>query len=143
TDRVFTIALRQGPVAEQVRTTAFPRVAPLLLRVPALRDWFFRNLSQIGVNYHDSPLSAGAAGSVRGGDRLPWVRTGPDEDNFAPLTSLGWQVHVYGEPAAGLAERCGTLGLPLVAFPWSPDLGRTSGLRQGVSYLIRPDGYVA
>jgi hypothetical protein len=92
---------------------------------------------------------------VRGGDRLPWVRTGPHEDqdegtdkaphedNFAPLTSLGWQVHVYGEPSAAVKEGCEALGLPLIAFPWSPDLGRTSGLRQGVSYLIRPDGYVA
>jgi hypothetical protein len=68
---------------------------------------------------------------------------GPGEDNFAPLTSLQWQVHIYGEPATGLAERCETLGLPLVAFPWSPDLGRASGLRHGVLYLIRPDGYLA
>jgi len=155
TDRVFTVAIQEGPLAEQVRTTAFPRVAPLLLRLPALRGWFFRTLSQIGVHYRDSPLSAGAAGAVRGGDRLPWVRTGPDEgqdegtdkapheDNFAPLTSLGWQVHVYGEPSAAVKEGCEALGLPLIAFPWSPDLGRTSGLRQGVSYLIRPDGYVA
>jgi hypothetical protein len=146
TDRVFTVVVRQGPLAERVRTTAFPRVAPLLLRLRALRLWIFRTVSQIGVNYRGSPLSEGAAGPLRGGDRLPWVgtgRTGADEDNFAPLTSLRWQVHVYGEPAEGLAERCETLGLPLVGFPWSPDLGRTSGLRRGVLYLIRPDGYLA
>jgi 2-polyprenyl-6-methoxyphenol hydroxylase-like FAD-dependent oxidoreductase len=146
TDRVFTVVVRQGPLAERVRTTAFPRVAPLLLRLRALRVWIFRTVSQIGVNYRGSPLSEGAAGPLRGGDRLPWVgtgRTGADEDNFAPLTSLRWQVHVYGEPAEGLAERCETLGLPLVGFPWSPDLGRTSGLRRGVLYLIRPDGYLA
>jgi 2-polyprenyl-6-methoxyphenol hydroxylase-like FAD-dependent oxidoreductase len=152
TDRVFTVVVRQGPLAEQVRTAAFPRVAPLLLRLHALRVWVFRAVSQIGVNYRDSPLSEGAAGPLRGGDRLPWARTGrtggtsrvgPGEDNFAPLTSLQWQVHIYGEPATGLAERCETLGLPLVAFPWSPDLGRASGLRHGVLYLIRPDGYLA
>ena len=143
TDRVFTVVMRQGPLAEQVRTRAFPGVAPLLLRLPALRVWVFRTVSQIGVNYRDSLLSVGVAGPLRGGDRLPWVRTGPDEDNFAPLTSLGWQVHIYGEPAAGLAERCATLGLPLVAFPWSPGVGQTSGLRRGVLYLIRPDGYLA
>jgi hypothetical protein len=143
TDRVFTVALRQGPLAEQVRTTVFPRLAPLLLRVPALRAWFFRTLSQIGINYRHSPLSAGVAGAVRGGDRLPWVRTGPDEDNFAPLTSLGWQVHVYGEPSEGVAHTCDALGLPLVAFPWTPGIERSSGLQRGVLYLIRPDGYVA
>ena len=145
TDRAFTVATRQGPLAEEVRTTALPRVAPLLLRLRRLRVWAFRTVSQIGVNYRASPLSVGAAGPLRGGDRLPWVRTGPNEgeDNFAPLTSLGWQVHIYGEPATGLAQRCATLGLPLVAIPWRPDLVGTSGLRQDVAYLVRPDGYLA
>jgi len=78
TDRVFTVVMRQGPLAEQVRTRAFPGVAPLLLRLPALRVWVFRTVSQIGVNYRDSLLSVGVAGPLRGGDRLPWVRTGPD-----------------------------------------------------------------
>ena len=145
TDRAFTIVVREGPVAERVRTRVFPVVAPRLMTLPALRRWAFRTVSQIGVHYRTSALSAGAAGSVRGGDRLPWTRTGPneDEDNFAPLTSLGWQVHVYGEPAPALQQRCETLGLPLVAFPWHANLGRTSGLRQGVLYLVRPDGYLA
>ena len=68
----------------------------------------FRTVSQIRVNYRHSPLSEGAAGAVRGGDRLPWVAAGPSEDNFAPLTSLDWQVHVYGDRAADLPKRAPT-----------------------------------
>jgi hypothetical protein len=99
-------------------------------------------VSQTSIEYRNSPLSAGAAGSVRGGDRLPWVETGPNEDNFSPLESLGWQVHVYGEPRPGLTEACAQLRLPIHTFAWSPTMSR-SGFVRGAIYLIRPDGYVA
>ena len=115
---------------------------PLLFRLPGVRPFLFRTVSQTGIQYRKSPLSEGAAGSVRGGDRLPWVETGPHEDNFAPLTSLAWQVHVYGEPRRGVAEACAELGLPLHAFAWQPGM-RRAGLMRGALYLVRPDGYVA
>ena len=99
TDRVFTIVTDQGPVAWRVRTRLIPLLTRFLFRLDAVRRSLFRTVSQIGVNYRGSPLSEGAAGSVKGGDRLPWVETGQAEDNFTPLMSLVWQVHVYGEPA--------------------------------------------
>ena len=67
----------------------------------------FRTVSQIAVNYRASPLSEGWASAVHGGDRLPWVNNDVGvKDNFAPLTSLDWQVHVYGEAPAGRSARC-------------------------------------
>ena len=76
TDRVFTLVTAQGRIARLVRTRLVPVLAPLLFRLPGARPFFFRTVSQIGIQYRKSPLSAGAAGSVRGGDRLPWVETG-------------------------------------------------------------------
>jgi hypothetical protein len=102
----------------------------------------FQTLAQFGVNYRDSSLSVGTAGGVRGGDRLPWVQMGPGQDNFAPLTSLKWQVHVYGEARRGVAEACAELQLPLHLFGWQPGM-RRAGLQNAALYLIRPDGYVA
>jgi len=142
TDRAFTIVTKPGPIARLVRTRLVPLVLPLLFRRSAVRRFLFRTVSQIGVNYRDSALSEGAAGSVSGGDRLPWVETGPHEDNFAPLTSLAWQVHVYGEPRRGVADACGELQLPIHAFAWTPAMGR-AGLVRRALYLVRPDGYVA
>jgi hypothetical protein len=52
----------------------------------------FRLVSQVRIAYRESPLSDGSAGEVHAGDRLPWVE---GANNFAPLPSLGWQVHVY------------------------------------------------
>ena len=142
TDRVFTFVTKPGGIAAFVRLKLVPRIAPWLLRLPPVRRFAFRTVSQIGIQYRKSPLSAGAAGSVRGGDRLPWVETGPHEDNFAPLTSLAWQVHVYGEVRRGLADACAELRLPIHAFAWMPRM-RRAGFVRGAIYLVRPDGYVA
>jgi 2-polyprenyl-6-methoxyphenol hydroxylase-like FAD-dependent oxidoreductase len=142
TDRLFTLITRQGRVARWVRTRLVPRVIPLLFRLGPVRRFQFRTVSQIGIRYRDSPLSAGKAGSVHGGDRLPWAQLAPGTDNFVPLTSLAWQVHVYGDARPGLAEVCADLALPLHIFPWQPAMGR-AGLRRDALYLVRPDGYVA
>jgi FAD binding domain/Aromatic-ring hydroxylase, C-terminal len=142
TDRGFTVVTKQGVVARWVRTRLVPLIAPGLFRLASMRRFLFRTVSQIGVNYRHSPLSVGAAGAVRGGDRLPWVETESGQDNFAPLASLTWQVHVYGTPRGGLAEVCAELQLPLHLFTWQQTM-RRAGLVRAALYLVRPDGYVA
>jgi len=145
TDRAFTVATKPGPVAALIRTRLFPGVAASLFRLQATRRFLFRTVSQIEINYRQSSLSVGQAGSVRGGDRLPWVPTARSEtfaDNFAPLALLTWQVHVYGEPTSEVAAECAKLGLPLHAFAWTPDMSY-AGIERGAVYLIRPDAYVA
>jgi hypothetical protein len=99
-------------------------------------------VSQTEVNYRNSSLSIGKAGSVRGGDRLPWIKLASGEDNFAPLTSLAWQVHVYGQAAQAVSATCAKLRLPLHVFAWETAMGR-AGFVSGALYLVRPDGYVA
>jgi hypothetical protein len=88
-------------------------------------------------------LSEGRAGSVHRGDRLPWVTADSnDVDNFAPLMSLDWQVHVYGSATSDIQAGCQERVLPLHVFPWRPESGR-AGLWRNAVYLVRPDGYVA
>jgi hypothetical protein len=118
---------------------------PLMFAFAAVRRFMFRTVSQTAVNYRGSSLSEGRAGAVHGGDRLPWVKAnfnGVDKDNFAPLASLDWQVHVYGDAAPEMQAVCDGRKLPLHVFPWRPEMGRT-GLRHDAVYLVRPDGYVA
>ncbi|HEX5475849.1 MAG TPA: FAD-dependent monooxygenase [Vicinamibacterales bacterium] len=142
TDRVFTFVTKPGFVRQSMRTWVLPRLAPLLMRAPAVRQFVFRTVSQIGIQYRESPLSEGAAGAVQGGDRLPWVPLPSGDDNFSPLTSLAWQVHVYGEPRAALVQACASRRIPLHGFPWVPAMDRC-GLIRDAAYLVRPDGYVA
>jgi FAD binding domain len=137
TDRAFTVVTSSGPTARFVRVDVAPRLLPALFPSRSFRRLMFRTLSQIGVNYRGSGLSEGRAGRVRGGDRLPWVPA----DNFGPLTSLDWQVHIYGTAAPGIGEVCGGRGLVLHTFPWQSAASR-AGLERGAVYLVRPDGYV-
>jgi 2-polyprenyl-6-methoxyphenol hydroxylase-like FAD-dependent oxidoreductase len=146
TDQAFKIMTSRGPLARRVRRHVVPVAIPALFELAAVRRFMFRTISQTAVNYRGSRLSAGRAGRVQGGDRLPWVQPAgtPDgaDDNFTPLTSLDWQVHVYGEPAPGILEACTRTGLPRHVFRWRSVIRRT-GLMQNAVYLVRPDGYVA
>jgi 2-polyprenyl-6-methoxyphenol hydroxylase-like FAD-dependent oxidoreductase len=145
TDRAFTIVTSPGRVARFIRTVVVPRLMPLLFKSKTVRQFMFRAVSQIAINYHHSPLSQGSAGRVRAGDRLPWVPgEGPSDtavDNFASLDSLDWQAHVYGPCIPSLREICEQRGLALHTFPWDPAAER-AGFLQGALYLVRPDGYV-
>jgi len=126
TDRIFTIASKTGPIAEVVRTKIVPRVIPIVFRVPFMRRFLFRTISQIAIHYRRSALSVGKAGRIHGGYRLPFPST------------MQWQVHVYGEPRGGVAEACAALGVELHRFEWTPE----AGVQRDALYVIRPDSYV-
>ena len=103
----------------------------------------FRRVSQTSIDYEGSSLSTGWTETVQGGDRLPWIQNanGTGQDNFVPLKSLDWQVHVYGEATTELGQMCEARRLPLHVFAWRAAMRRT-GVWQNAAYLIRPDGYV-
>jgi hypothetical protein len=152
TDRVFTAAVSPTGWARFVRLRLVPFALPPVFRRAATRRLAFRTVSQIGIRYRDSALSAGRAGGVSGGDRLPWLRAAGGQvhgghrgdDNHAPLAALDWQVHVYGRARPGLEAACARLDLPLhvFAFDAGVDPG-AAGLQRDALYLVRPDGYVA
>jgi 2-polyprenyl-6-methoxyphenol hydroxylase-like FAD-dependent oxidoreductase len=140
TDRVFTFATTDGPVANVIRTRIAPLIVPVLAHFDASRDFVFRTVSQIMLNYRGGPLSIGSAGKVHGGDRLPWA--GAATNNFASLSQTRWQVHVYGEASQALTDWCVEHDLPLHVFAWQPDF-ESVGFAQNALYLLRPDTYVA
>jgi 2-polyprenyl-6-methoxyphenol hydroxylase-like FAD-dependent oxidoreductase len=143
TDQAFTGVTSDGTIARHVRLDVVPVVIPMIFSFEATRRFMFRTISQTAVNYRGSRLSEGRVGSVHGGDRLPWVTADSnDVDNFTPLTSVDWQVHVYGSATPEIRAVCEERTLPLHVFPWRPEVGR-AGLRRNAVYLVRPDGYVA
>ncbi len=75
---------------------------------------------------------------------MPWVgpEGGRGDDNFTPLASLDWQVHVYGVPAPRLEAICAERGLPLHVYSWRARMA-DAGLAPDAYYLLRSDGYVA
>jgi 2-polyprenyl-6-methoxyphenol hydroxylase-like FAD-dependent oxidoreductase len=145
TDRVFSFVTAQGNLADFLRTRIAPLFASAAYALGPAREFMFRVLSQTAIHYHDSTLSEGMAGQVRGGERLPWTGGGNGDDaddNHAPLTAAAWQVHVYGDVAPDLRAWCGEHGLALHAFPWRQAC-YDAGLARDATYLVRPDGYIA
>src|SRR6202158_5068436 len=142
TDRAFTGVTSDGALARLVRLQIVPRRMPPLFGLHTVRRLMFRTVSQTLLNYRGSSLSVGRAGTVHGGDRLPWVKMdGGGGDNFTPLNALDWQVHVYGDAKPELNALCDERKLPLHVFPWRPEISRT-GIRRSSVYLVRPDCYV-
>ncbi len=141
TDRGFSFVTAEGALANFIRT----RVAPLLLKkitkFEFVREFIFRTVSQITVNYRGGPLSLGSAGSVHGGDRLPWVPI-DETDNFKSLAQLTWQIHVYGTAKAELITWCSQTNIQLHNFEWRAE-HQTAGLTRDAVYLLRPDTYIA
>ncbi|MDR3511481.1 MAG: FAD-dependent monooxygenase [Caulobacteraceae bacterium] len=141
TDAGFALQASPGATMGLARQ-AMVRLAPALMGLKPFRLWAFRALSQLGVNYRGVGASAGAAGLVAGGDRLPWVAAKDGGDNFEALRGVAWQAQVYGAAGAPLRAACARLGLPLRTFEWTPAMGR-AGLARHAVYVVRPDGYVA
>jgi 2-polyprenyl-6-methoxyphenol hydroxylase-like FAD-dependent oxidoreductase len=139
TDRAFTPLVAEGVVGEFTRKILAPLFMTVMTRFALSRHAAFRVISQTRIHYADSPLSEGKAGEVEGGDRLPWVRSA---GNFAPLRSLDWQVHVYGEIEDRFRSACRDLDLPVHGFVWTHDADK-GGMKRDAAYLVRPDGYVA
>jgi 2-polyprenyl-6-methoxyphenol hydroxylase-like FAD-dependent oxidoreductase len=82
-----------------------------------------------------APLFVSAAGGV-----APIGDGGPD--NHAPVSSIAWQVHVYGAASPELSAWCAGAGLALHEFAWQ-DAWSDAGLTRDALYLVRPDGHVA
>ena len=145
TDQAFTGVSSSSLTARTLRLHVVPALLPRLLTLQAVRRLAFRTISQTAINYRGSALNEGRAGRVHGGDRLPWVPLDASDrgaDNFAPLTSLEWQVHIYGNPLPEIRAVCAEHHLALHEFGWQPAMGRV-GLQRDALYLLRPDGYVA
>ncbi|MEN5198721.1 FAD-dependent oxidoreductase [Pseudomonas wadenswilerensis] len=141
TDQVFNFITADGRLAALLRTRLAPMLLPRVAALKSAREFLFRTVSQITLNYRDMPLSVGSAGQVHGGERLPWVSDGK-HDNFAGLARLCWQVQVYGAASGSLVAWCAERGMPLEVFEWH-EAHEAAGLQQDGVYLLRPDSYVA
>jgi hypothetical protein len=141
TDWVFGLMTAEGWLGSFLRRWLVPYLLPVVVRLPGFGKMAFRRISQILIEYRNSPLSLGAAGSVRAGDRLPWAQVEDGGDNHAPLSELRWQVHVYGELGNTAKEVLEAEGIPVHTFGWTAGV-KATGLNQKTLYLIRPDGHI-
>ena len=145
TDRAFAFATAYAGPCETCPSHRRATLLPMIFHVRAIRRFMFRTISQIEIRYPNSWLSSGRAGTVSGGDRLPWAQwiDGAEtrRDNYEFFLPLDWQLHRYGEPSDAVRATCASRGLALHAFvcDWRCT---TPGLHRNAIYLVRPDEYV-
>lgn len=141
TDRVFRAMVSRKPFSRLFRTWILPTVIPAAAHFSLTRRLLFNIISQIRIHYPESDLSKGRVGSIRAGDRLPWVPFDAT-DNYEHLDGISWRVHVYGAVEQPFRECVARCNLPLDIYP------RTSatlhaGLDEQAAWLVRPDGHIA
>jgi len=141
TDRAFSFATADGHVADFLRTRLAPFAAKTALSFEKVREFLFRTVSQITLNYRGGPLSVGETGALKAGDRLPWTPNVSDAETAA-LARMAWQVVVYGQASEPLLAWGRESGVAVSVFDYRPDLAET-GVARDAAYLLRPDTYVA
>lgn len=141
TDTAFKTIVSQKLPGTLLRQYFMPYLLPSIFKFSFPQKNAFKILSQIHINYRNSPLSKGKAGKVFGGMRLPWVETASG-DNFEPLRSVDWQIHIYGKAKPELINFARAQSLELHEFAWETKM-HEAGFKQDALYLVRPDGHVA
>lgn len=137
TDRLFKFMVDK----QRLRNFVVPVFIPRLLKFNYMKGKLFETVSQIQISYHDSDLSRGASGDVKGGDRLPWIRRG-EVNNYRALKSLDWQIHVYGQVNSDVEMLVKDTGLQMFDLPWDKSL-KDKGIKENSVYLVRPDGHIS
>ncbi|ANU09634.1 monooxygenase [Planococcus antarcticus DSM 14505] len=141
TDKAFQTIINQKLPGTVLRKFFIPYVLPSLFKVSLTKKNGFKILSQIHINYRKSALSKGKAGKVFAGMRLPWIELA-GSDNFFPLRSVDWQIHIYGQASKELMDFAHAQSLEVHEFAWEPKMQK-AGFQQNALYLVRPDGHVA
>jgi hypothetical protein len=154
TDRGFQLIVKDNGMAGLFRTRIMTNLVAFAMRRPAVRRFAFRSLSQIGINYRQSPMSRTLPGAgkhgPRAGDRFPWLQlrfeaNGTMEDLFQRLDDTRFNLLVVGQPPPS-AESFGLGDLLLVhSIPRDVDNANTLAavsIGDRAFYLLRPDGHV-
>lgn len=150
TDRMFNLAAGSDWLFGLIRTTVFPPLAKYILSFAAVKERFFRLISQIGITYREGSLSwheGDGEFTVKAGDRMPYFLVDGKsiydrlrEPKFHLLTFSDGQLD--DQLTSGEVESADT---PLVdhhVIPLSPHVAEIFGSDKSFKVLLRPDNYI-
>lgn len=141
TDSIFRFMSSQSFYGYFFRNYLLPGFLILFRNFKPFLLYFFKLLSQTGEHYHQSLLSKGGAGSIRAGDRLPWLKT-EKSDNYESLSTMEWHIQIYGRAFGQFNSVANFRGFKVIEFQWSSEAA-AKGFIKDAFYLIRPDGFIA
>src|SRR6266542_2195029 len=119
TDQAFKAVTSSGAIARRVRLNLVPLLVPPLFELAAVRRFMFRTISQTAVHFRGSSLSVGRAGTIHGGDRLPWVPPDSEGGEAPGLSRRAGRDHVVFLVSKG-ATSCAACRIPQPRLPGQP-----------------------
>jgi 2-polyprenyl-6-methoxyphenol hydroxylase-like FAD-dependent oxidoreductase len=150
TDRMFDLVAGTDWLFGLIRTTIFPPLAKYILALDVVKEQFFTMISQIGINYRDSSLSAhdgDEAFAVKAGDRMPYFLLDGQsifdklrEPKFHLLTFSDGQSDYQmtsSEVESGYAQVFDYHIVPLY-----PRVAEVFGMDKSFNVLLRPDNHI-
>jgi hypothetical protein len=150
TDRMFNLVANDNRLMRFVRTTIMPPVANFILKLQWIRKRFFPFISQIGINYHSSPLSNhdGDKGfAVKAGDRMPWFEL-DGVSIYDKLRNPSFHLITFANvgndrrATVNAGESRLTDMLDYQVLPLSPGVARAFGTSTPFNVLLRPDNHI-
>lgn len=150
TDRMFDLAAGTDWLFGLIRTTIFPPLAKYILAFDVVKERFFTMISQIGINYRNSSLSAHDGDgmfTVKAGDRMPYfLDEGKSifdmlrEPKFHLLTLSDGQSDYQTMKSEVESEYSHLVDYHLV--PLYPHVAEVFGMNQSFNLLLRPDNHI-
>jgi len=142
TDRFFNLVASPEPILSYVRTHIFPYIAGAAFSLDAVKKFLFPRISQIGINYRHSSLSASNGSfAVKAGDRMPYfevenasVYDRLREPKFHLLTFFDGENKPPQISANDLTD--------FHEIPLYPNIAEIFGASKTFSVLLRPDNYI-
>lgn len=147
TDRMFNLAAGTDWFLNLIRTTVFPPMAKFILSIDAVKKRFFPLISQIGITYRDSSLSAHDGDGdfeVKAGDRMPYFLL-DGESIYDKLREPKFHLLTFGDGESDGAVEVESTYAGLIdrhVIPLCPHVAETFGTNKPFNVLLRPDNYI-
>ena len=148
TDRMFDLLVNPAAIPAFVRTRIFPYVANFALSFDAVKQFVFPLISQTGINYRKSSLSAEDRNfEIKPGDRMPYFLIDA-KSVYDWLHEPAFHLIVFSDTSSrgreaieDVKRECAGL-IECVCLPLQ-NAAEVFGTNEPFSVLLRPDNYIA
>lgn len=147
TDRIFDFGASDEWFVSFFRTKIFPFVANLALQTNVVKKYLFPLVSQIGINYRNSPLSKNEGSfAVKAGDRMPFFMIEGasvyEKLKEPKIHLLGFSdgQNIIPNLSDSLSEYADYTDFH--TLPLYPHIAEFFGSKQSFVVVVRPDNYI-
>ncbi len=145
TDRFFNLVASPEPILSYLRMHVFPYVAGAAFSLDAVKKFVFPRVSQIGINYRHSSLSASDGNfTVKAGDRMPYFET-EGASIYEKLKEPKFHLLTFFDGENEFADFSEILKAETIDFhnlPLYPKVAEIFGASKSFMILLRPDNYI-